>query len=213
MKYGESTFDILYLLFAIISGIYMLIKAKDKTGKAMGLAALILGLGDSFHLVPRVLNYFINSDFSTALGVGKLVTSVTMTIFYIIMFYIWIVLYKDKYSVKLSVVVTILALLRIIICLFPQNGWFDNTSNLTWSLARNIPFTILGIIIVVLFYQKRNEEKTLRNVWLYVLLSFAFYIPVAIGASYVPMLGMLMLPKTICYILMLVAFLNYIKNN
>lgn len=213
MKYGESTFDILYLLFAIISGIYMLIKAKDKTGKAMGLAALILGLGDSFHLVPRVLNYFINSDFSTTLGVGKLVTSVTMTIFYIIMFYIWIVLYKEKYNVKLSVVVTILALLRIIICLFPQNGWFDNTSNLAWSLARNIPFTILGIIIVVLFYQKRNEEKTLRNVWLYVLLSFAFYIPVAIGASYVPMLGMLMLPKTICYILMLVAFLNYIKNN
>ena len=29
MKYGESTFDILYLLFAICSGIYMLNKARN----------------------------------------------------------------------------------------------------------------------------------------------------------------------------------------
>ena len=43
MKYGESIFDILYLLFAIISGCMMLHGAKSKTGKLMGLAALILG--------------------------------------------------------------------------------------------------------------------------------------------------------------------------
>lgn len=43
MKYGESTFDILYLLFAIISGCLILRKAADKTEKYMGLAALILG--------------------------------------------------------------------------------------------------------------------------------------------------------------------------
>ena len=56
MKYGESTFDILYLLFAIASGILILRRAKDKTSRQMGLAALILGCGDAFHLVPRVLN-------------------------------------------------------------------------------------------------------------------------------------------------------------
>lgn len=41
MKYGESSFDILYLLFAVGSGLWMLRSAKDKTGKYMGLAALI----------------------------------------------------------------------------------------------------------------------------------------------------------------------------
>ena len=30
MKYGESTFDILYLVFAILSGIVMLIKHRNK---------------------------------------------------------------------------------------------------------------------------------------------------------------------------------------
>ena len=44
--------------------------------------------------------------------------------------------------------------------------------------------------------------------WIYILLSFLFYIPVAVFAGLVPMLGMLMLPKTICYILMICAFLK-----
>ena len=77
MKYGESTFDIIYLLFAIISGIVILAKHHDTVGKLMGSAALILGFGDAFHLVPRVLNYFIDYDFTFWLGLGKLVTSIT----------------------------------------------------------------------------------------------------------------------------------------
>ena len=40
------------------------------------------------------------------------------------------------------------------------------------------------------------------------LLSFLFYSPVAVGAGAVPMLGMLMLPKTVCYILLIVVFLR-----
>ena len=44
------------------------------------------------------------------------------------------------------------------------------------------------------------------------LLSFAFYLPVAVGASYVPLLGMLMLPKTVCYILLITVFLNAVTG-
>ncbi|MCR5116303.1 MAG: hypothetical protein K6A97_02215, partial [Lachnospiraceae bacterium] len=62
-------------------------------------------------------------------------------------------------------------------------------------------------------FVKRADDRTFRLLWLYILLSFAFYIPVAVGAGIVPMLGMLMLPKTICYILMIVAFLKAQKNN
>ena len=83
MKYGESTFDILYLLFAILTGLIILVRHRNKADKLMGTAALVLGLGDAFHLVPRVLNYFIDKDFTFYLGLGKLVTSITMTVFYI----------------------------------------------------------------------------------------------------------------------------------
>ena len=82
MRYGESAFDILYLLFAIASGCLILIKARSRTEKQMSYAALILGCVDAFHLIPRVMNYFSDADFTAALGIGKLVTSVTMTIFY-----------------------------------------------------------------------------------------------------------------------------------
>ena len=36
MKYGESSFDILYLLFAIISGVVILLRAKGFAGDAKG---------------------------------------------------------------------------------------------------------------------------------------------------------------------------------
>ena len=74
MKYGESTFDIIYLVFAVVMGIRILRERKDTVGKMMGWAVLILGCGDAFHLVPRVLNYFVSADFTSWLGVGKLVT-------------------------------------------------------------------------------------------------------------------------------------------
>ena len=37
MKYGESVFDILYLLFAVISGCYLLKKAGNQAQKRMAL--------------------------------------------------------------------------------------------------------------------------------------------------------------------------------
>ena len=71
MKYGESTFDILYLLFAVASGLVILKRAKSRAERLMGLAALILGCGDAFHLVPRVLNYFLNADLTAALRIRQ----------------------------------------------------------------------------------------------------------------------------------------------
>ena len=208
MKYGESTFDILYLLFAICSGICMLKKARNSIQKKMGLASLILGCGDAFHLVPRVLNYFVAADFTAALGVGKLITSITMTVFYFLMYRIYLGYYHEEENKSLTNVLFALVAIRILLCLLPQNGWLSNSSDMTWGIIRNIPFVLIGAVICYLYYQKRNADKIFSKVWLYVLLSFLFYIPVAVGAGVLPMLGMLMLPKTICYILLIICFLK-----
>ena len=209
MKYGESSFDIIYLLFAITSGIYLLVRSKTAAGRLMGLAAFILGAGDAFHLVPRMLNYFADGDFSFWLGTGKLVTSITMTVFYVLLYHLHCLLYNQKHGKMIAISVYALAAARIIICLFPQNGWFSNETNLFWAIFRNVPFAILGAIIVVMYFQTRGKIRGLSRIWLYVTLSFAFYLPVAVGAAYVPILGMLMLPKTVCYILMIIDFLRY----
>ena len=101
-----------------------------------------------------------------------------------------------------------LALVRIVLCLFPQNGWLENSSDMTWGIIRNVPFVILGAVICWLYWNNKRKNRTFRLVWLYILLSFLFYIPVAVAAGIVPMLGMLMLPKTICYVLLIIAFLQ-----
>ncbi len=212
MKYGESTFDILYLLFAIVSGCVMLCRGKGKTEKLMGAAALVLGCGDAFHLVPRVLNYFSDADLTAALGLGKLVTSVTMTVFYLLLYYIWSGHYGEQRKKGVTAAVWILSAVRAALCLFPQNGWLTNSGDVTWGVIRNVPFVLLGALVCVLYFRKRKEDRIFRPVWLYILLSFLFYIPVAVGAGLVPMLGMLMLPKTVCYILLISAFLRSVTG-
>lgn len=209
MKYGESTFDIIYLLFAVFAGIYILCRRRDGTGKLMGFATLILGCGDAFHLVPRVLNYFIDADFTAWLGTGKLVTSVTMTVFYVLMYRLWINAYKKPEIKGLSAAVYALSAIRVILCLLPQNRWLTNDSPVAWGIIRNIPFVALGVIIVCLYFKTRKEIRMLNPIWLLVTLSFLFYIPVAVAAPLLPILGMLMLPKTVCYMILIGLFLKY----
>ena len=206
MKYGESVFDICYLALALVLGCLMIVKSRNRNEKRMGLAAVILGAGDAFHLVPRVINYFSEGDLTAALGIGKLVTSITMTVFYVFMYRIWLSYYHQDEDKRMTAAVWILTALRVILCLFPQNGWLSNDSSVAWGIIRNVPFVILGCLIVVLYFRTRQETKRFRPVWLYVTLSFLFYIPVAVAASVVPMLGMLMLPKTVCYILLIFSF-------
>ena len=208
MKYGESAFDILYLLFAITSGCIILRRAGNRTEKYMGLAALILGCGDAFHLIPRVMNYFSDADFTAALGIGKLITSISMTVFYFLLYKIWMGCYRMREKHSFTVLLWILVIIRIVLCLLPQNGWLENSADLVWGTIRNIPFVLIGAAVCFLYFQKRREYRVFRYLWLYILLSFLFYIPVAVGAGLLPMLGMLMLPKTICYIFMIAAFLR-----
>ena len=212
MKYGESAFDILYLLFVIISGCMILKRASDRTERYMGIASLVLGCGDAFHLVPRILNYFLDADMTAPLGIGKLITSVTMTIFYLLLYYVWLGHCKEKKNRKLTIMIWCLVVIRVLLCLLPQNGWVQNSSDMIWGIIRNIPFVILGAVICYLFYRNRKMDSMFNHMWLYILLSFAFYIPVAVGAGMIPVFGMLMLPKTICYILMVVAFLKKQEN-
>lgn len=205
----ESLFDIFYLLFAILSGIQLIRKADGrKSVQMMGSASLILGLGDAFHLIPRVLNYWVPGNWTAALGIGKMVTSITMTVFYLILEYIRRERYRDNQEKSMLINCWILTVLRIIICLFPQNSWTSDEPPLVWVVIRNIPFMMIGIMTIVLWFHYAKQDQTFHYLWLAVLLSFLFYIPVPLFANKIPMIGMLMLPKTVMYIWMILMFRN-----
>lgn len=88
--------------------------------------------------------------------------------------------------------------IRIIFCLFPQNNWFKKEGNSKWSILRNLPFIVVGIIIIGLFLMSGNW-----NISLAILISFACYLPVVLWAKKKPIIGMLMIPKTIAYMYMI----------
>ena len=210
---GESIFDIAYLLFAIISGITLLMKAKGRTVIALfGWMTLLLGVGDSFHLIPRMLNYWTDSDYTAALGLGKLITSLTMTAFYLLFEYVR----RNKYGITgqkpVLATVWLLAAVRMALCCFPQNGWMSAEPSLLWGILRNIPFAILGVMTVVLWFKSASNDKALQWSWLAVTLSFLFYLPVVLWSQTVPIIGMLMLPKTCMYIWLIVMFMKTEKS-
>lgn len=201
---GETVFDVLYLSFAIIAGLTMLIKGNRPLVKKFGLMSVLLGSGDSFHLVPRSYALWTTGleANAAALGVGKLITSITMTVFYLILFYIWRERYKIKQCNRLTRAMWLLAILRIALCALPQNQWLAYHQPLLFGILRNIPFAMMGIIIIVLFARetKKAGDVIFRFMPLAVTLSFGFYLPVVLFSGIVPIVGVLMIPKTMAYV-------------
>ena len=201
----ETVFDTVYLISVILIGITMIVKCNgNKQYRLFGIMAVVLGAGDSFHLVPRAFALCTTGleNYTTALGAGKFITSITMTIIYMILYYVWLIRYKIQGQHGITITVYLLSALRIVISLFPQNQWLHATSPVSWGIYRNIPFALLGLLIIVLFYKsaKEQEDHAFKYMWLTIVLSFGFYIPVVLWADTIPMIGMLMIPKTCAYV-------------
>lgn len=201
----ETLFDAFYLIGVITIGMIMILKGKDnREFKLFGIMAVVLGLGDSFHLIPRsyaLLTTGLEAN-AAALGIGKLITSITMTIFYVILYHIW----RQRYNIKgrkgLTFSIYILSIIRIALCFFPQNDWLNYNAPVLWGIYRNIPFAIMGLIIIWIFYSevKRHDDNNFKFMWLAIVLSFGFYIPVVLWANTIPLIGILMIPKTLAYV-------------
>ena len=209
MRIGESVFCIGYLLFDLIAGIIFLANSSDCLFLLYGIMTLLLGFGDAFHLVPRVVKHLKGESERVRwwMNFGLAVTSVTMTVFYIILFYIWKIQNVGQGTQTISSLTAVftgiiwgMALARIVICLFPQNDWFGD-GNKKLSLCRNIIFSIIGAAEIILFLMMGGAYGITMAVCIF--LSFLCYVPVTLFAKENPKVGMLMIPKTIMYIIMI----------
>lgn len=201
----ETLFDIFYLLTVLSVGIRMIRNSKGSAQfQLFGWMAVVLGAGDSFHLVPRALALCTTGldSYAFQLGLGKWITSVTMTVFYVLLYYVWRKRYQIEGQKNVTAAVYALSAVRIVLCMMPQNQWLSAESPLAWGIYRNIPFALMGLLIIVLFYRSAKEhgDKSFRWMWLTIVLSFGFYIPVVLWADTLPMIGMLMIPKTCAYV-------------
>ncbi len=210
---AEGLFDIFYLTSVIVMGVLVLRGQKselvDQSSDALcamklfGSMAIILGLGDSFHLIPRVYGLLVTGLDANylALNMGKMITSVTMTAFYLILYRFYLLRYRGGKGGGFTVVMYLSALIRVILSLLPHNQWGAMYPSVEWGIYRNIPFAIMGVVVIYLFArEKYTNQDPFRWAWLAVTLSFLFYIPVVLFAQEYPIVGILMIPKTLAYL-------------
>lgn len=177
----------------------------------------LLALGDTGHVGFRVWAYALGSldttisigSFAVGLvGLGALSTAVTVTLFYVLTLFIW----QRRFAKPLGWLGMLLlaaAAARLIVMVFPQNEWNSSVPPWTWSMLRNTPLMVQGLGVAYLILRDASEtgDRVFRWVGIMVLVSFGFYTPVILFIQQAPMLGMLMIPKTMAYVA--IAWLAY----
>lgn len=125
----------------------------------------------------------------------------TMTVFYIILMYIWKLTFPElAVPVSIEAVVWISAIVRIVICLFPQNNWCSDEGNLKLSVIRNAVFAVTGIGIIILYAMSGNTYGYhMTRMVAAIIISFGCYLPVTLFSKTKPKVGLLMIPKTCAY--------------
>ena len=215
----ESAFDISYLIAVFTLGVLILRGAPSASGsvtaRLAGWQAIVLGFGDSFHLLARVwaLNTTGLEAHYVPLGYGKLVSALTMTAFYVLVYQFilrrWPTAQEERAkdarhllgpNPRLSAVVYAAAIATALLLLLPQNQIFTPQPPVLWGAIRNIPFVVMGVIVIAQFWERARRDTCYRFAWLAVTLSFAFYVPVVLWSQQSDAVGLLMIPKTLAYV-------------
>lgn len=200
-EYLELIFDGVYLLSAFAIGLSLLLLPPHGVRWIWGVMAILLASGDAFHLVPRMLASLSGNTerFRRAMGIGKQITSITMTLFYLILWQCGLQVFSRTLPVQ-TIVLHCLAGLRIFLCLLPQNKWPQGGMGGRIAIWRNLPFMLMGALVLWLYATFGVAIPAIRFVALAIVISFACYLPVVLWVDKYPKLGMLMVPKTCAYL-------------
>ena len=180
------------------------------------LAFFLLALGDTGHVGFRVVA-FVNGGLesnSLLVGAGALSTAITITFFYMLLLVIWRINFNQEADWKFYGLLFV-GIIRLGLMILPQNDWGRVVPIFEWSLLRNIPLMIIGVTVAYLMIRDglNNEDLRYRNIGLTIVASFIFYLPVILFVQIIPIIGMLMIPKTIAYLFMAwYAFKYYFKK-
>ena len=209
LKWFEISFDVLYLFTIWVIVILMarkqvhLTDRSSKVGKLFLASFFLLALGDTGHVGFRVLAYSLGglANNPALVGLGALATAITVTFFYMLVAEIWRLRFSHRRGI-LWWVLMLFGVLRLAIMIPSGNMWSSVVPPYGWSLARNIPLMVqgIGVAILLLVDGIRHSDGFSKKVSIMIFLSYACYTPVILFIQRVPMLGMLMIPKTVAYV-------------
>lgn len=215
----EIVFNILYLIVVWALVALMIAKRNQVAPGVWPVARLLiaafalLALGDTGHVGFRVWAYALGGLEAQIggiglVGIGALSTAYTVTLFYVLVLMAW----RQRFGKPYGVVGWILfgaAAARLLVMLLPQNDWNSVVPPQPWSLVRNFPLIVqgLGVAYLILRDARAAHDPVFRAIGVWILVSYAFYTPVILFVQTTPIVGMLMIPKTLAYVA--IAWLAY----
>ncbi|MBI3175567.1 MAG: hypothetical protein HYZ25_17745 [Chloroflexi bacterium] len=214
--YVEVGFNVLYLIVVWAMNGIMSAQLKGvpqgdrKIANLFRWAFVLLALGDTGHVGFRVAAYAMGGleQNSSLVGLGALATAITVTFFYVVMLYIWKERFRGHFGLlEYALLATIPV--RLIVMAFPQNDWGASVPPAFWGLFRNLFLVILGVGVLYLYLRDsvKTKDRLFRWMGYCVLFSYLFYTPVILFSREIPIIGMLMIPKTVMYVA--IQFLAY----
>ena len=219
----EVTFNVAYLV--VVWGLVIAMARRQwavapedrRVARLVMWAFAALALGDTGHVGFRVLAY-AQGDLEATIslfgqelglvGLGALSTAITITVFYVLMLEVWRVRFDRKYG-WFEYLLLAAAVVRLLLMIPAANQWNSTVPPQPWSLYRNLPLTVLGLGIAYLILRdaRRARDRAFTWIGIMILVSYAFYIPVILFVQQAPTIGMLMIPKTMAYVV--IGFIAY----
>jgi len=220
----EVSFDIIYLvvIWGLVLAMYRRRPAVSPENRRVAILTMVafglLALGDTGHVGFRVLAYALGdaaAHFSLLgipfglLGLGTLASAITVTLFYVLMLAIWRARFAQEYG-PFEYLLLAAALLRLLLLAVPANQWFSPVPPQPWSTIRNLPLLLQGLGVAYLLLRDAwaNKDRTFLWIGIMILVSYACYMAVVLFVQQVPLIGMLMMPKTIAYVVICVLAYN-----
>jgi hypothetical protein len=225
----EIVFNLTYL--CVIWGlVWMMWRRRDslsgrdrRQGDLVMSAFGLLALGDTGHVGFRVWAYALGGLDSTIqlfgftislVGVGALMTAVTITLFYVLMLEWWRLRFNARYG-WFEWLLIASAIMRLILMIPPVNAWESVVPPQPWSTIRNIPLMIQGFGLAYLILRDAGQagDRTFQWIGVSILVSYACYLPVILFVQQSPIVGMLMIPKTLAYVaIAILAYMDLFQN-
>jgi len=213
----EVVFDLTYLavIWALVAAMMLRLKrlpGEDLTARRFAAAFGLLALGDTGHVGFRVVAYAVGDanlgvpvagGQVTLIGLGALATAITVTLTYLLLLFVWQARFQKPFGWFGGVLIAA-AVARLLLFFDPANRWSDAVPPQPWSLYRNLPLMLQGLGVAALFLRdaRAARDRPFVQLGVAILVSYAFYIPVVLFVQQVPLLGMLMIPKTLAYLAM-----------
>jgi hypothetical protein len=220
----EISFNIAYLIVVWGLVVSMFRRMPELAGNDLRLAKLaawafgLLALGDTGHVGFRVLAYALGGLETTVpvlgrdiglVGVGALSTAITVTFFYMLVLEAWRVRFGQRYH-AFAYLLLAAGIVRLGLMAPAINAWNSVVPPQPWGTIRNLPLILQGLGAAYLILRDAARQRDRTFIWVggMILVSFACYMPVILWVQRNPLLGMLMIPKTLAYVA--IGFLIYL---